>query len=63
LPLFWGSKQAIFLAKGHTAPYPCVKPLLWKLIFGPAHNSDGWTTGAEDFERDELALFAAGTIQ
>ena len=32
-------------------------------FFGPAQNSDGWTTGAEDFERDELALFAAGTIQ
>jgi hypothetical protein len=60
LSLCLGSKQAIFLATGHTAPYPCLKPLHRKLIFGPAQNSDGWTTGAEDLKRDELTFFIAG---
>jgi hypothetical protein len=35
LSLCLGSKQAIFLGTGHTAPNPCFKPLNRKLIFWP----------------------------
>jgi hypothetical protein len=57
LSICLGSKQAIFLATGHNAPYPYFKPLHRKLIFWPRPKLRWMDHGSRRFQACRAYLF------